>query len=88
MIDNFFKIQYIPVADTKIYKVKDIDFYNLTIEAVEIDLSIVDIPESETFPVEELCGEFRIRIINNGDDSGMGSVIDFSEYTKIRKHIL
>ena len=51
------------MADSKIYKVKDIDFCNLTIEASETDLSIVDIPESEVFPVEEL-GEFRIRLIN------------------------
>ena len=59
---NDTKIQYISVAD-KIYKVTDIDFRNLTIEATETDLSIADVPESEVFPVEEF-GEFRVRLIN------------------------
>lgn len=63
---NDTKIKYLSVADTKIYKVTDIDFRNLTIEATEIDLSIADVPEDEVFPVEEF-GEFRIRLINCGD---------------------
>lgn len=48
----------------KIYKVTDIDFNNLSIEASETDLSIADVPENEIFPVEDF-GEFRIRLINN-----------------------
>ena len=63
---NDTKIKYLSVADSKIYKVTDIDFRNLTIEATEIDLSIADVPEDEVFPVEEF-GEFRIRLINCGD---------------------
>lgn len=59
---NNTKIQYLSVAD-KIYKVKDIDFCNLTIEASETDLSIKDVPENEVFLVEEF-GEFRIRLCN------------------------
>ena len=51
------------MADSRIYKVTHIDLHNQTIEATRTDLSIVDIPESEVFPVEEL-GEFRIRLIN------------------------
>ena len=62
---NDTKIQYLSVADTKIYKVKDIDFHNLTIEATETDLTIADVPEDELFPVEEF-GEFRVRLINGG----------------------
>ena len=57
---NDTKIQYISVAN-KIYKVKDIDFHNLTIEATETELSIADVPENEVFPVEEF-GEFRVRL--------------------------
>ena len=56
-------IQYLSVTDSKIYKVTNIDFRNLTIEAVETNLSIVDIPESEVFTVEEF-GEFRVRLCN------------------------
>ena len=66
---NDTKIKYLSVADTKIYKVTDIDFCNLTIEASETDLSITDVPENEVFPVEELISEFRVRLCNGG--SGM-----------------
>lgn len=67
--ENISKIQYISVAD-KIYKVTDIDFCNLTIEATETDLSIADVPENEVFLVEEF-DEYRVRLIN-GDCDGMG----------------
>lgn len=59
---NNTKIQYLSVAD-KIYKVKNIDFHNLIIEATKTDLVISDVPENEVFPVEEF-GEFRVRLIN------------------------
>ena len=60
---NDTKIQYLSVADTKLYRVTNIDFRNLAIEAIRTDLSIADVPENEVFPVEEL-GEFRIRLCN------------------------
>lgn len=63
MNENISKIQYISVANSKIYKVTDIDFHNLIIEATETDLVISDVPENEVFPVEEF-GEFRVRLIN------------------------
>lgn len=80
-IINNTKIQYLSVADTKIYKVTDIDFCNLTIKAAKTDLSIRDISESEVFPVEELS-EFRIKLINGDDGSGTGRVIDFAEWVR------
>ena len=61
---NDTKIQHLLVADSKIYKVNTIDFHNLTIEANKTDLTIADVPESEVFPVEELFGEFRVRLVN------------------------
>lgn len=68
----------------KIYKVTNIDFCNLAIQAAQTDLSIADIPEDEVFPVEEF-GEFRVRLIN-GDSGGMGEasgdVADFAEWIK------
>ena len=81
---NDTKIKYISVAHTKIYKVTDIDFCNLTIEAAETHLSIADIPENEVFPAEEF-GEFRVRLCNDG---GMGEIIDFVEWVKMRSHSL
>lgn len=79
-INNITKIKYILVSDTKIYKVKNIDFGNLTIEATESDLTIADVPENELFPIEWF-GEFRIRLCNGG---GMGGVIDFGEWIRNR----
>lgn len=60
---NNTKIKYLSVADSKIYKVIDIDFCNLTMEAHETDLAISDVPENEVFPVKELR-EFKIRLCN------------------------
>lgn len=74
-------MKYISVAESKIYKVTDIDFCDLTIEAARTDLSIADVPENEVFPVKEF-GEFRVRLIN-GDGGGIGEefvdVVDSAE---------
>lgn len=78
---NDTKIKYLSVADTKIYKVTNIDFHDLTIEAIETDLAISDVPESEVFPVEEF-GEFRIRLCNG---SGIGEIVDFAEWVKRKR---
>ena len=56
--------------DTKIYKVTDIDFCDMTIEASETDLSIADVPEDEVFLIEELLVGYRITLINS-NGSGM-----------------
>ena len=83
---NDTKIQYLSVAD-KIYKVKNIDFKNLTIEATQTDLSIVGISEEEVFSVEDF-EDYRIRLINGDGGGEMGEasedVIDFEEW--VRKH--
>lgn len=60
---NNTKIQFLSVADSKLYRVTNIDFRNLAIEAIKTDLSIADVPENEVFPVEEF-GEFRVRLGN------------------------
>ena len=78
---NNTKIKYLSVANSKIYKVTDIDFHNLIIEATETDLSIADVPEDEVFPVEEF-GEFRVRLCNG---SGMGAIVDFVEWVKRKR---
>lgn len=75
---NNTRIKYISVADSKIYTVTEIDFHNLTIEAIETTLSIANVPKNEVFPVEEF-GEFRVKLHNGG---GIGEVIDFAEWVK------
>lgn len=68
MINNT-KIQYLSVADSKVYKVTNINFRNLIIEATETNLAISDVLENELFPIEELR-EFRVRLINGGGSGG------------------
>lgn len=77
---NNTKIQYLSVAD-KIYKVKNIDFHNLIIEATKTDLLVSDVPENEVFPIEEFA-EFRVRLIN-GDR--IGAIVNFVEWIKDRE---
>ncbi len=59
---NDTKIKYLSVAD-KIYNVTDINFCNLTIVAIEADLTITDIAENELFKVEDFS-EFYIVLHN------------------------
>lgn len=47
----------------KIYKITDINFAGLTIEAYETNMNAGVIPESEIFMVNELS-EFRIKLHN------------------------
>lgn len=77
--NNKTKIQYISVVG-KIYKVTDIDFCNLTIEACKTDYNVSDVPENEVFPIEEF-EEFRIRLCNGG---GTGVIVNIEEW--IEKH--
>lgn len=77
---NNTKIKYIKVLH-KVYKVTDISFLAMSIRAVEIEASLVDIPEDEIFNVTELS-EFQITLVNNG---GLAKVIDFEVWK--REHI-
>lgn len=65
VIINDTRIKYLSVAGSKIYKVTDIDFWNLTIKAIECDLNVCDVPEEEVFDVGDF-GEFRVNLCNRG----------------------
>lgn len=69
---NDTKIKYISVADTKIYKVTDIDFRNLTIKANETDLSIEDVLKTELWDISEFK-DFRVTLKNKG----VGKIVEF-----------
>ena len=75
-ISNDTKIKYLSVADTKIYKVTNIDFCNLTIEAKQTDLNIGDVPESELWDISYF-EDFRVRLVNC---SGKTEIIDMAEW--------
>lgn len=75
-ISNDTKIKYLSVADTKIYKVTNLDFCNLTIEAKQTDLNIGDVPESELWDISYF-EDFRVRLVNG---SGKAEIIDMAEW--------
>ena len=75
---NQTKIRYILIAD-KTYKITDINFADLTIEAYETNMNAGDIPESEIFMVNELSG-FGIKLHNQ---RGKAEVVDYGEWVKI-----
>mgnify|MGYP000039003926 CR=1 FL=1 len=60
---NISKIKYILIGG-KIYKVTDISVAELYIEAVETELSIAEIPDNELWKIEELVGQYQIKLIN------------------------
>lgn len=80
-ISNDTKIKYLSVADTKIYKVTNIDFCNLTIEAKQTDLNIGDVPESELWDISYF-EDFRVRLVNG---SGKAEIIDMAEWLEENK---
>lgn len=73
---NDTKIKYLSVANTKIYKVKNIDFCNLAIGAIETDLTMNDVPESELWDISYF-EDFRVRLVNC---SGKTEIIDMAEW--------
>ena len=77
---NDTKIKYLLVCD-KLYKVTDINFSALTVEASEIDLLVSDVAEEEIFGVEEFK-EFYVRLHNK---KGVAEVVNFTNYVKNQK---
>lgn len=75
-ISNGIKILYLSVADTKIYKVTDIDFCSLIIEAKETDLNIDDVEEAEVWDISYF-EDFRVRLVNR---KGKTEIVDMAEW--------
>ena len=74
------KIKFLKVAD-RIYKVTDIKFSNLILEASETDLLASDVPAEELFDVRDFK-DFRVRLRN-----WKGNLIDFEKFAKKRKKV-
>ena len=75
------KIQYLSV-ENKVYKVTDINFADLTLEASITDLLVSDVPEEQLFDVMDFK-EFRVKLRN-----WQGKIVDFAEYVKNKHHNL
>ncbi|OUO31161.1 hypothetical protein B5F86_01405 [Lachnoclostridium sp. An298] len=62
-MSNTTKIKYVTVND-KLYQVKEISFYHMTMILVPCGQSIDDVPVDEVFPVEECRRDFHVTIEN------------------------
>lgn len=72
------KIEYLMVLD-KLYRVTDIDFKEMTLEACECDLTAALVPEETVFMLDDFK-DFRVILRNY-----QGKVVDFTNYVKNRK---
>lgn len=48
----------------------------MTVEAVQTDLTVKDVPESEIWDIEEFKN-YKVKLINNG---GQAEIVDFDEW--------
>lgn len=62
-MSNTTKIKYVTI-NNKLYLVKEISFYHMTMIVIPCDMSIDDVSADEVFPVEECRRDFRITIEN------------------------
>lgn len=62
----------------KLYEVTSASFVDLTLEAIETDLSIDDVPESEIWNIADLR-EFQVRLVNRGS---VAKIIDIAEWMR------
>ena len=70
---NNTKIKYIKIDNTnRLYRVKKISFYDLSIKALETDLKIGDVHEDEVFNISDLK-EFRVTLKNRN----VGNIVEF-----------
>lgn len=68
-------MKYISVLD-KIYEITRISFFYMTVEAVQTDLMMNDVPESEVWDIAEFRN-YKVRLVNNG---GQTKMVDFEEW--------
>ena len=76
-------MKYISVNKaSKIYEITKISFFYMTVEAVETDLTMDDVPESEVWDIGEF-EHYKVKLINSG---GKVDIIDFADWKE--KHDL
>lgn len=74
-------MKYISVAD-KLYKIRKISFYYMTVEAVETNLKMDDVPDNEVWDISEF-EHYKVKLVNNGVQA---EIIDFNGWKE--KHDL
>jgi hypothetical protein len=74
-LGNSTKIKYLKVTD-KIYEVIKISFFYMSIEAVETELSVDDVPENEIWDIVEFK-HYKVKLINN---NGAAEIINIEKW--------
>lgn len=72
-------MKYISVSD-KLYEITRISFFYMTVEALQTNLTMNDVPESEVWDVEEFR-DYKVKLVNNG---GQADIVDFDDWKKER----
>lgn len=62
----------------RIYEITKISFYNMEIDAVQTDLTNVDVPEDELWDFS-FFEDYKIKLINNG---GLAEIVDFKKWKR------
>ena len=62
-MSNTTKIKYVIIGN-KLFRVKEISFFHMTMTVIPCDMSIDDVPVDEVFPVEECRRDFHVTIEN------------------------
>lgn len=73
-------MKYISVRN-KLYEITKLSFFYMTIEAVETDLIINDVPEGEVWDISEFRN-YKVKLVNNG---GQAKMVDFNEWIEEHK---
>lgn len=73
-------MKYISVAN-KIYEITKLLFFYMSIEAVETNFTINDVPESEVWDIWEF-EHYKVKLINSG---GNAEIIDFEDWKEKHK---
>lgn len=73
-------MKYLKVID-KVYEIKKISFFYMTIEGVETNLTVDDVPEYELWDVGEFKN-YKVKLING---SGKAEIVDFSDWVNGHK---
>lgn len=65
----------------KLYQIIKLSFFYMSIEAVETDMVVGDVPADEVWDIEEFKN-YKIKLINNG---GQAEIVDFSAWKSKNK---
>lgn len=67
--------------ENQIYEIKKISFFYMKIEATETNLTVDDVPEDETWDLEEFKN-YKVKLING---SGKAEIVEFEDFKKEKK---